>query len=60
MLTWDNDAAINTDSETIARLEFSYLDGPVVYTFKVTNEPVCDSYTSSMLSFEAKITDKNS
>ena len=40
-------------------MEYDFANGALTYQFYVSNEPVCDSYTSSMLSFDTRLEDMN-
>ena len=40
------------------RAEHSFPNGALKYQFSYSNEPNCDFYTNSMLSFQARIVDR--
>jgi hypothetical protein len=58
-LTWTQNYPINLNSEPSVVLEYDFANGPLIYYLWVHNHPVCDSYSSSMLTFDATLTDMN-
>ena len=58
-ITWDSGTAIDTSYETSKVMEYDFASGALSYPMTVSNEPVCDSYTSSMLTFDTRLVDMN-